>query len=55
MPLRKNPHTRTDPVLANIGPTMPLRFAPPEKPANATGQRELRFERGGQKGKAPLG
>src|SRR6202140_623255 len=37
MPLRKNPQTRTEPLLASITPTMPLRFEPPEKPAKATG------------------
>ena len=37
MPLKKNPHTRTDPLLASITPTIPLRFEPPENPAKATG------------------
>src|SRR5438270_2520379 len=37
MPLRKNPHTRTEPLLASMAPSVPLRFEPPEKPANATG------------------
>src|ERR1041385_2823410 len=39
MPLRKNPQTRTDPLLASITPRTPLRFDPPENPANATGHR----------------
>src|ERR1043166_8349228 len=39
MPLRKNPQTRTAPLLASITPRTPLRFDPPEKPANATGHR----------------
>src|SRR4030095_8471039 len=37
MPLRKNPHVLTAPVLASIAPTPALRSAPPEKPPNATG------------------
>src|SRR5438477_1375160 len=37
MPLRKNPQTRTDPLFASIAPSTPLRFDPPENPANATG------------------
>src|SRR4029453_4891235 len=37
MPLRKNPHVFTPPVLASIPPTPPLPFPPPEKPPNATG------------------
>src|SRR4029453_247213 len=36
MPLRKNPHVLTAPVLASIAPNTALRFAPPEKPPNAT-------------------
>src|SRR5437763_9810831 len=36
-PAQENPHTRTEPLFANIAPTTPLRFDPPEKPANATG------------------
>src|ERR1051326_2771636 len=39
MPERKNPQTRTEPLFASIAPRTPLRFDPPEKPANATGQR----------------
>src|SRR4029450_9118760 len=37
IPLRKNPHVLTAPVLASIAPTTALRFAPREKPPNATG------------------
>src|SRR3954469_16232475 len=39
MPLRKNPQTRTEPLFASIAPSKPLRFDPPENPANATGHR----------------
>src|SRR2546430_5459520 len=37
MPLRKNPQTLTEPPFASMAPRTPLRFDPPEKPANATG------------------